>query len=400
MYVTRPLSMYINEPSALSQPPPEGPNSGILVIEDEEAELTCCFGLCKNDEVFDMPFPQNKDLTLRYSTSSGVGTDRHTHVDHFYAAFVPVLNQPLSANRYYVIQTQGKHKGEAYANSREEDMTTCCFCCKIVDDRPTQALDHNNVYQQFEITKATRKQALFGSPKGFTARAVAPDGIPPHFLERQGWTAHTTTRRNFELGEAQGLIAARRARLPDFDFPLTSKASNPVVVGKWYCPFMFIKEGRTKDQVRNSVYYEMTLEQNWEQIFECENGYGEGNSVVVDVNVETQLVKVFGNEAKNVEVADGVMWFKSPGNQGNVSAVGLSMAIVERMRWEEERVGYVWGNERVVRVKKVEEFGGIDGWKKYACYVLVERFVVRRLDGSLVLTWDFKHTHQIRSKWE
>ena len=33
-YVTRPLSM----PSALSLPPLEGPNSGILVIEDEEAE--------------------------------------------------------------------------------------------------------------------------------------------------------------------------------------------------------------------------------------------------------------------------------------------------------------------------------------------------------------------------
>jgi hypothetical protein len=51
-------------------------------------------------------------------------------------------------------------------------------------------------------------------------------------------------------------------------------------------------------------------------------------------------------------------------------------------------------------VKRVEEFGGDGGWKKFGCYVLVERFVLRRMDGSLVLTNDFKHTHQVRSKWE
>jgi hypothetical protein len=32
--------MYKRNPSALSLPPPEGPNSGILIIQDEEAEST------------------------------------------------------------------------------------------------------------------------------------------------------------------------------------------------------------------------------------------------------------------------------------------------------------------------------------------------------------------------
>ena len=38
MYVTRPRSMYKKSPSVLSLLPPEGPNCGILVIQDEEAE--------------------------------------------------------------------------------------------------------------------------------------------------------------------------------------------------------------------------------------------------------------------------------------------------------------------------------------------------------------------------
>jgi hypothetical protein len=107
--VTRPLSRYKKFPSELSLPPPEGPNSGILVILDEEAEATYFFGLCKSHEIKDLPFPQNKNLTLRYST--GVGKNKNT--SHFYAAFIPVLNQPLSSNRYYAIKTRGSHKGYA-----------------------------------------------------------------------------------------------------------------------------------------------------------------------------------------------------------------------------------------------------------------------------------------------
>lgn len=54
------------------------------------------------------------------------------------------------------------------------------------------------------------------------------------------------------------------------------------------------------------------------------------------------------------------------------------------------------------RVNKVEEFGGKmkSEWREFCCYVLVERFVLKRRDGSLVLTCDFRHTHQIRSRWE
>ena len=80
--------------------------------------------------------------------------------------------------------------------------------------------------------------------------------------------------------------------------------------------------------------------------------------------------------------------------------MGLRVEIVERMKWEQERAGWVGGEDRQARVKRVEEFGGIGGWRKFGCFVLVERFVLKRMDGSLVMTCDFKHTHHIKSKWE
>ena len=132
------------------------------------------------------------------------------------------------------------------------------------------------------------------------------------------------------------------------------------------------------------------------------------NAVFVDAFVQREAVFVAGNEvssdynhARGNIVDDGFMWFKSSDGVGGERSVGLSMKIVERMKWEQERVGWVSGDERQVRVERVEEFGGTGEWKKFACYVLVERFVLKRMDGSLaLLIYDFKHTHQIRCKWE
>jgi hypothetical protein len=110
--------MYKRNPSALSSAPPEGSNSGILIIQDEEVDLTCCFCFSKIDFVKDLPFPQNKNLTVSYTTSTGnngqttiTGNNGQTINSSNQAIFIPVLNQPLSSNRYYVIERQGKHKG-------------------------------------------------------------------------------------------------------------------------------------------------------------------------------------------------------------------------------------------------------------------------------------------------
>ncbi|XP_057961090.1 uncharacterized protein LOC131153071 [Malania oleifera] len=396
MYVTRPLSLYRKFPASLSTPPADvaGPNSGFLVIQDEESETTCCFGLCKENYLHDLPFPQNKKLTVHYST--GAGENESIFLNE--VILIPVLNQPLSSNRYHAMVPRGKHKGEAYTNSKEEDKSSCCFCSCVRDVKP-RPLDPNNTYQQVEISPY---DAACSSRGQFLGKSVAPDGFPPYFFRWEGWQIYTSTPRNYELGEAPGVDSALRARLPEFNFPLSCERSEAVVVGKWYCPFMFVRDGTLRNQVERSMYYEMTLEQKWERIFESENSYGGSNtSVGVNVVVQTEVVSFPGSEVVEVNAANGVVWFRSSHNVGGQEGhVGLSSAIVEKMKWEEERAGWVGGANGQVRVERVEELEGMSGWRRFGSYVLVESFVLKRMDGSLVLSFGFKHTHQIKSKWE
>ncbi|CAI0458759.1 unnamed protein product [Linum tenue] len=399
MYVTRPLSLYRRDPSAASLPPPEGPNSGVLVIQDEEAQPTCLFGLMNSSRVTDLPFPQNKNLQVRYTKRTG----EHRRVETHRVVFVPVLGRPLSANRYYVIKRDGTHKGQAYRSSTEEDMATFCFCNCISDLKPEpfEPLGEDT-YQQFEVS---RRDNWCGSV-GYTVSSVAQDGFPPLFLRRRGWRLHTSTPREFELGEAPGLDSNLRAQLPNFDFSLSDgKSSMPRVVGKWYCPFLFVKESGmgVQDQVDRSRFYEMTLEQRWEPIFRCNNDVeGNANSFVnIDVLVETETVRVGERDVVGHKVGenDGVVWFRREEGM----RVGLSKVIVERMKWEEERVGWRSGEGGKNRVKKVEEFGGgggINNWKRFGYFVLVERFVLRRMGGGFLMSYEFKHIHQFRTKWE
>uniref|UniRef100_A0A2N9IFV7 Uncharacterized protein n=1 Tax=Fagus sylvatica TaxID=28930 RepID=A0A2N9IFV7_FAGSY len=223
-------------------------------------------------------------------------------------------------------------------------------------------------------------------------------------LKRKGWGVNTSTPHDFNLvDDAQGLDTALRSHLPEFNLPLSSKSSQPIIVGKWYSPFMFISEGTLllKDQVSISMYYKVTLEQNWEQIFACENNENQGNVVFVDEFLPRKVILVGGREVVDVKVDNGVMWFKSYNNEGIAISAGLSLLVFERMKWEQERVGWVdEENDKQVNVKREEKFGGMGRWRKFGCYMLVERFVVKRMDHSLVLSYQFNHINQIRSKWE
>ncbi|KAL3566013.1 hypothetical protein D5086_031428 [Populus alba] len=64
---------------------------------------------------------------------------------------------------------------------------------------------------------------------------------------------------------------------------------------------------------------------------------------------------------------------RSSGDVGGEASVGLSLEIVGGMKWEQERAGWLGGGGSDLTVKRVEEFGGVGGWKKFGCYVLVER---------------------------
>ena len=100
-----------------------------------------------------------------------------------------------------------------------------CFCFKYVSDVTPKPLDPNDIHQQFEIHRIER--GCQGG--GFVAKPITLDGFPPKFLRRKGWEVYTSTPSDFRLGNALGLDSALRARLPEFNFPLSCTSSQSVV---------------------------------------------------------------------------------------------------------------------------------------------------------------------------
>ncbi|KAL5553556.1 hypothetical protein UlMin_040957 [Ulmus minor] len=184
-------------------------------------------------------------------------------------------------------------------------------------------LDSRDAYQQMKISCLGRNLNPFGNE--FVAKFVATYGFCPNFLQR---------RRG-----STGLDTALHTKFLDFDFPLAHKRSKPVIVGKWYCPFF-------------------------------------------------EVLTVLGKEgsADETNLSDGVSWFRHFSNLGEETSMGLSLAVVERIKWEPERVGW-----------RTEEFGGSGMCKKFGCYVLIERFVLKKNEWNLG-TYSRIYTHQIRSK--
>ncbi|KAL3837996.1 hypothetical protein ACJIZ3_022587 [Penstemon smallii] len=383
MYVTRTYSQlhgkngYFNS-EALAEVP-EGPNLGFLVIKDEDEydQGSCCFGWFKwktmITRIRELPPPQNKDLTLTY----------HDDINKKFVSipiiFIPVLNQPLSSNRYYAIKPEGRFKGGAFTCTRKKHTHT-----------NPMPLNPQNIYQQVEIFQHEEICCYPPNYVQYGIKSVASDGFRPYVTTQYDakWNLYPSTPYQFELSEARGIDYHLRARLPNLDCSLLCKSTKPVIVGKWYCPFMFVKDGRVRDQVERSMYYVVTLEQRWEQVFAGKRTYGSCNSVTFDVEKE--------QVEKNAD--DGVIWFTSYETEGGDLGVGLRVEVIERMKWEQERGGWEKGKDRKVKIERVEEFQG--DWNQFACYVLVERFNFRRMDGSLAMAYDFKHTHQIKTIFE
>ncbi|KAJ8472155.1 hypothetical protein OPV22_026498 [Ensete ventricosum] len=274
-------------------------------------------------------------------------------------------SSPLSSNRYYVLVAKGRKRGKAYTCSKED--IACCSCQGGVKDAKPRAFDHRNVYQVMVEIKDD------GNGK-FTAKSVAPDGHPPSLLGREHWKLYASKPKHYALRKAWGLNAGLRACLPDLNFPISAADGPKITVGRWYCPFMFVKEAcRLQDQMKRSMFYEISLEQFWQQVYACENH--SGHDMVVEVNA------LFGSLLVMMDGGKGVV-----------------QDLWERIKWEQGRGGWIADEEE--RIVRLERFQGMNGWKKFACYVLVERFVLKRMDGSLVLTFDFRHSIKLRSRWE
>ncbi|KAH9295800.1 hypothetical protein KI387_039388 [Taxus chinensis] len=294
-------------------PPPAGPNSAYLVLqedaeeEDAKDEDVCCWGCCDYNRVRELPFPQDKCLTILYS--SGSGQNQRTEQDRVY--FIPVLGQSISSNCYYVVRAEGNHKG--------------------------------------------------------------------------------------------GKNASLRAQLPPFDFPIFQERPYVVVVGEWYCPFIFIKEVGTglddpKTQLMDSPFYKMELHKYWEEIHSVQVQAGE-KDVSVNKTVRLEEGLLFGEEAtEESRDEDGSVWFKGSGKQyGKTNGVRISWPIIAKMKEDHGRNRSEQGGGEV-RVEK--SFSGTASATKFACYVVVEKYVLKRMEGGIVLTYSFRNCNHIQGKWE
>ncbi|CAM0872766.1 unnamed protein product [Alopecurus aequalis] len=336
MYATKPLSLFKSHPEAAARPPPEGRNSGYLVVkgdEDGDDDETCCWGQCGGTRVRDLPFPQDRLLTLRYTEHHGESSTTYTDS----VVFVPVPDQTIASNRYYA--------------------------------RP---FDPADVYQQIEIVQRRRGR--------FTAKAVAADGFP-HFLYRKKyWRVYASkTKNHFDLGDAPGINTALRSRqLADASLldAIPTATPMPTAVGKWYCPFYLVKEEGVSpsEQMGRGAFYEVVLKQNWEPVHGGSRMYS--TRVLVGGNVEARQEVSSGAERHG----DGYVWFRAAAGQ----SVGVCASVWDRMRWEEYRGGWV---------DEEEEAGKVAGQS-----VLVERFVVKRMDGSVLVAFDFVHLNKVRGK--
>lgn len=259
-----------------------------------------------------------------------------------------------------------------------------CFCSSYVPEAKSKELDPYDIYQQFMIHQKKP------SSRYYYATSVAPDGVPPWFLKQKEWTVEYSRFQDFELrDDAKGLNKELRYELPDLGMS--------VVVGKWYIPFIFVKEREVEDQVKRSMYYSMTLEQRWEEVFSYENEKSENRDVVVDVELEAEVVKLEGQEVARGVDRNGFVWF-GVGDE----KIGLGSVVVERMKWEEERFGWTskGDQEQAMAVKRLEKSKDDSFWRSYQCYVLIESFVLKRMDGSLVLTYEFTHFDKLKTKWD
>lgn len=171
---------------------------------------------------------------------------------------------------------------------------------------------------------------------------------------------------------------------------------------------MYREEAKLWRHMKKSMFYEITLEQYWEEIYSRANkGEEEDETIVIDALVKREEALLYGTEAMiEVKPVPGFVCFTVPNDSGNGNKVrlGMGLAVFEAMRGIQVERGWMEEQEHDVRVERVEESGRRRRenmkWKRFGCYVLVESFLVRRIDGILIMKYNFKHTHKIQCKWD
>ncbi|GLJ27601.1 hypothetical protein SUGI_0541570 [Cryptomeria japonica] len=156
------------------------------------------------------------------------------------------------------------------------------------------------------------------------------------------------------LAHVGGENTELRAQFPPFDFSLQEKGPLVVIVGEWYCPFIFINELGTrledvKIQLMECPFYKMDLEKFWEEMYSIQGMTKK--DVHVDQTLKVEEGLLFGEvETEDIRDNEGSVLFKSVGRQ-QASGVILSWLIIAKMRADQDTYG-LDQKGRFVRVKK------------------------------------------------
>ncbi|KAL4185469.1 hypothetical protein AMTRI_Chr10g230830 [Amborella trichopoda] len=234
------------------------------------------------------------------------------------------------------------------------------------------AFNPYEIYQQIQISPSGEECEYF------TCNSVASDGYAPRRMYRkEGFVCICFGIKEFEIGEG------RR------HFPISQKTSEVVTVGEWYCPFIFLKEKGGLDMPKEH------LEQQWEEVGNCCTISGKSiisrkSEVTVHKSIRREEGRLIGKEevSKRNDEEYGMVWFEM-----------IEETIMEKMKMKwDQNVGDT-DREKNLTVSQIFIGSGKGEWM-FALYVLVERYELRRLDGSVVLTYAFRHSNQLPEKWE
>ncbi|KAF8697418.1 hypothetical protein HU200_036018 [Digitaria exilis] len=180
---------------------------------------------------------------------------------------------------------------------------------------------------------------------------------------------HESNKKIVDLGVAPGLDVSRRLAY----VPLGAGKAG---VGKWYCPFFLVEEhGVTRrDPMGRGAFYEVVLEQRWEPMHGDAVRHGDDSSKLAMKVLIGGSIEVRSEDALSSLQGATYMWFVAATGQ----KVGVCTMVCERMLWEVTKAGWVDEEKDAGRVA-------------HESMVLVERFVVKRMDGSVVVAIDFVH---------
>ncbi|RLN04094.1 uncharacterized protein C2845_PM13G12340 [Panicum miliaceum] len=277
----------------------------------EDNDKTCCWGTCPctSRRVWELPFPQDRVLTVRYQEGGRDGSNSQESV-----VFVPVAGQPLASNRYYAVVAKGRRKG----------LVRACFC-RCVKDAEPRPFDPADVYQQIEVVPAR------------ASRGGSRRGPSPPTASRRPSTGASTGKCTSSSSPRTSTSARRWGSTPPRSGRASSQPRTPLHGGGGDDSRHRREMGvAPREQIGCSAFYKVVLEQRWEPVsgdaVGCAHDYSKlaSKTALIGGSVEA---KVEGRSSRHVHA---YVWFVAA-----TGRVGVCTTVWERMLWEETNGGWV-----------------------------------------------------------